>query len=219
MATAEYACELNGGDAGPGEDPDTYDNDRLSAFDQVFVGGKLTLSALKSYDTPGLKRPTIVQSTDWASPDGVSGDFDDPPQADDHLGRGVFFRALHSASEGNGEVLQAEVFQASSGDVDGDQAFRFGDLVAMFAASGAEYGDPAITTIDWTGGDFTGDGAFTFADMLKAFSDTGASYGKDSYPVTELEGVGPAMTAVPEPGTVLMLLSAMAGLLLWRRRR
>ena len=75
--------------------------------------------------------------------------------------------------------------------------------------------------MDWTGGDFTGDGAFTFADMLKAFSDTGASYGDPSYPVTPLPGGGgeALMTAVPEPGTLLMLLPALAGLLLWRRRR
>ena len=57
------------------------------------------------------------------------------------------------------------------------------------------------------------------ADLLNAFATAGKYYGQPSYPVTELGGAGPAMTAVPEPGTVLMLLSALAGLLLWWRRR
>lgn len=88
------------------------------------------------------------------------------------------------------------------GDANVDGEFNSGDLVQVFA--GGKYEQEAAA--NWEQGDWNGDGLFDSGDLVTAFADGGYEQGP------------PARAMVPEPSGIALLLTAMAGLLLLRRR-
>ena len=83
------------------------------------------------------------------------------------------------------------------GDADLDGQFDSGDFVTVFIAGKYESGAQA----GWAEGDWNGDAVFTSSDFVSAFADGGYE-----------QGPRPAMAAVPEPSSLLLMLVAMAGL-------
>ena len=85
------------------------------------------------------------------------------------------------------------------GDVNLDQRFDSGDIVAIFAAGRYETGEAA----SWADGDWTGDGLFDSGDIVAAFAGGGYDRGTT------------AAVAVPEPSAILLAL-ALFGLVFAR---
>ncbi len=90
------------------------------------------------------------------------------------------------------------------GDANLDGVFTTDDLVSVFVAG--EYEDGVAGNSTWATGDWDGDTEFDSADFVAAFSAGGYELGPRE-----------AVSAVPEPSSVLMLSSAL--LLLGLRRR
>jgi hypothetical protein len=88
------------------------------------------------------------------------------------------------------------------GDANLDGQFTSADFVAVFTVGKYETGGAA----QWEEGDWNCDGQFTSGDFVAAFTDGGYEM-----------GVRPAVNAVPEPASALLLL--LGGLWLVRRRR
>ena len=91
------------------------------------------------------------------------------------------------------------------GDADLDGQFDSGDFVTVFTAGKYETGEPAV----WIEGDWNADLVFDSGDFVAAFADGGYETGQ--YPS--------AVSAVPEPGSALLLLIGAACLLLRRAKR
>ena len=89
------------------------------------------------------------------------------------------------------------------GDADLDGQFNSSDLVTVFTAGKYESGDAAV----WAEGDWNGDSTFGSGDLVVAFTDGGYE-----------AGPRPAMAAVPEPSSCILLALGML-LVLKRRRR
>ena len=89
------------------------------------------------------------------------------------------------------------------GDADLSSEFTSSDMVQVFAAGKYETGKDA----GWAEGDWNGDGIFNSSDMVAAFVDGG--YEK-----------GPPMnaTAVPEPISVMLLMTGLIAVVVWQRR-
>ncbi len=87
------------------------------------------------------------------------------------------------------------------GDANFDGSFTSDDLVAVFAAGKYETSQSAT----WVEGDWSGDEVFDSADLVAAFSDGGFELGPR-----------PAVSAVPEPSSIALLL---VGLISLARRR
>lgn len=79
------------------------------------------------------------------------------------------------------------------GDANLDGEFSSADFVFVFTAGKYETGDAA----GWSDGDWNGDGLFSSSDFVSAFTDGGYEVG----PV-------PSVSAVPEPSSVTLLLTA-----------
>ncbi len=88
------------------------------------------------------------------------------------------------------------------GDANFDGVFSTDDLVAVFAAGKYETGGMAV----WAEGDWTGDMVFDSGDLVAAFSDGGFELGPR-----------PAVSAVPEPSSVVLLLLGCLAMI--RRRK
>jgi hypothetical protein len=86
------------------------------------------------------------------------------------------------------------------GDANCDKAFSTGDLVKLFQAGKYETGQPAV----WSEGDFNGNGTFGTEDLVVAFIDGGFD-------------PNAAVSPVPEPGSVILLL--IGSIMLVRSRR
>ena len=93
------------------------------------------------------------------------------------------------------------------GDANLNGEFNSGDMVQVFARGLYETGNPA----GWEDGDFNGDTVFGSGDMVAAFVGGGYEQG--------LKEGGPnaAVSAVPEPSSVLLLLVGLAALAGWGR--
>jgi hypothetical protein len=97
-----------------------------------------------------------------------------------------------------------ELFQSWVGDANLDKEFNSSDLVGVLA-SGTYEADVAAV---WSTGDFNGDGRTNSSDLVAALADGGYELGPPP----------PAVAAVPEPSTLLLLGIAIP-LILARRRR
>ncbi|NQU24978.1 MAG: PEP-CTERM sorting domain-containing protein [Candidatus Nealsonbacteria bacterium] len=136
----------------------------------------------------------------------------DPVPADDktaHIGQGAFLRGVnYNRFGGVTTSVDLDVFVALGGDGDGDGKVWLSD----WAALRANFGNTG-TGKTWTEGNFD-----PWADDKVWLSDWAAlraNFGNASY----VPAAGAA--AVPEPGTIAMLLGGLIGLALfgWRRRR
>jgi hypothetical protein len=97
-----------------------------------------------------------------------------------------------------------DLFNSYIGDSNLDGEFSSGDLVTVFSAGRYETGQAAV----WTQGDWNGDSVFNSSDLVAAFSDGGYEQGPRA-----------AVSAVPEPSSVAMLLIGLLGLVRARRNR
>ena len=89
------------------------------------------------------------------------------------------------------------------GDANLDGEFNSSDFVSVFTAGKFETGSPA----SWAEGDWNGDGVFGSGDFVAAFTDGGFELGP-----------APAAQSVPEPASLLMIVTGLAALGLSRRR-
>jgi hypothetical protein len=96
--------------------------------------------------------------------------------------------------------------QTYFGDANLDGEFNSSDLVAVFEVG--QYEDSVALNSTWATGDWNGDGEFSSSDLVSAFADGGYEQGPRA-----------AAQAVPEPGSLALLLAAFAGMMTWIRRR
>jgi hypothetical protein len=147
---------------------------------------------------------------------GVSGDFDGDGQltaADIDLLTAESAAGTNGVAfdlDGNGAVDKADVTSWAKdlkktwiGDANVDGEFNSTDLVVLFSAGKYENAQAAV----WTEGDFNGDGVFTTSDLVDALQDGGYEQGP----------VG-AVSAVPEPSSMVLGLGTLLCLRLRRRR-
>ena len=93
------------------------------------------------------------------------------------------------------------------GDANLDGEFNSSDLVAVFEAG--QYEDNAAGNSGWATGDWNGDAEFDTSDLVSAFQDGGYEQGSRT-----------ATQAVPEPTSLVMILTALVtGLVANRERR
>jgi arylsulfatase A-like enzyme len=91
------------------------------------------------------------------------------------------------------------------GDSNLDGEFGSTDLILVFTAG--EYEDPIQGNSSWSEGDWNGDGEFGTDDLIAAFQGGGYEQGRHT-----------ALSAVPEPRSLPMLIAAGVGLVFRRRR-
>ena len=133
-------------------------------------------------------------------------------------GFGTFFQGTH-VSEDQTE-LSIDVFQAAHGDVDGDRVVGTEDIVVI-KTSDHGFAKPGPAT--WLDGDIIGHGLDTppdgIVDLWDIFAIKRAGlYGEGQYAPDAPGGNLLSASAVPEPGTFVLLAIALVGLLVWRRR-
>ena len=197
-----------------------------TAGDQIAVsagilelGGTLKIAAtgrttFSNFEVEAVRRVVNVVGQDAAIGDGVGGgkSFDAvEPAISEHVGEGSFLQAVEYTTPGVGFDniigVDVELFIAEGGDTNGDGKVWLQDWLNFrpnFDSTGSE-------GLDWTDGDFDGDGRVWLSDWLifrPGFSGT-------AYHVFPTEG-----EAVPEPGTLAMLLAGLIGLAVagWRKR-
>ena len=90
------------------------------------------------------------------------------------------------------------------GDADLNGQFNSGDLVTVFTAGKYESGDAA----NWGEGDWNGDLTFGSGDLVTAFTDGGYEAGPKA-----------AVAAVPEPSSIILVLTSLLALFGVARRR
>ena len=104
------------------------------------------------------------------------------------------------------DALLADGFNSYIGDSNLDGEFNSSDMVVVFTAG--EYEDTVAMNSSWVEGDWDGDGDFTSGDLVFAFTIGGYEQGPRA-----------AVASVPEPASVMGLLTGMVALLIARRRR
>ncbi len=197
------------------EDTATYvcdpANDQLQVTGDVYLAGTLELHATSPMGDLaagewGEKSQTVLSVT--GDEGAIIGTFDDVPVAGEHVGSGVFLQEIVYSPEFDATAVEVSAFQAAPGDVNGDQKVDNTDLQQILGAG--SFGSPGDW--QWPQGDFNGDGDVNNND-LQTILGTGL-FGAGVYAA----GAGD-MAPVPEPGALLLLLTAALGLLLWGRRR
>lgn len=103
-------------------------------------------------------------------------------------------------------VWVKDLKHTSFGDANLDGEFNSADLVAVFSAG--EYEDMIENNSSWADGDWDADGDFTSGDLVAAFADGGYEQGPRIAP-----------NVVPEPASVLMVISGVLGVLTVSRTR
>ncbi len=106
-------------------------------------------------------------------------------------------------NEADVKVWISDLFNSWVGDANLDGEFNSGDLVAVLSSGTYEADVDSV----WSTGDFNGDGRTNTSDLVTALADGGYEVGPKA-----------AVSAVPEPGSLLLLSSALL-LLVTRRRR
>ncbi len=124
----------------------------IAARGDANLAGALTLRASSSLAAVGNATRTTI-----AVEGQLNGTFQTEPSPGDHLGFGVFHRAV---SYGPG-VVNVDVFQAAAGDTNGDGETNNADLQRILGAGSFGNG----TGWDWTQGDFDGDTDVDSADL------------------------------------------------------
>ncbi len=102
--------------------------------------------------------------------------------------------------------LVHDVLKVWFGDANLDRQFNSADFVQVFQAG--EYEDFVPRNSGWSNGDWDGDGDFSSSDMILAFQDGGYE-----------RGARPAVAAVPEASSIMMVSSALLVVLTVHRRR
>ena len=98
-----------------------------------------------------------------------------------------------------------ELKQTWMGDANLDGVFDSGDLITVFQAG--EYEDSVATNSTWVTGDWNGDAEFDSGDLVSAFQDGGYELGPRA-----------AVSAVPEPMSVVPIVACLIGIAVRRRR-
>ncbi len=125
-----------------------------------------------------------------------------------HVGNGLFRNLDNTRSE-----FLLTNYRALMGDSNGDGLFDSTDLVELFQMG--QYEDGIAGNSDWVTGDWSGDGEFDSTDFVLAFQ--AGTYNASGLLVPR-EPVA-AVAAVPEPGSMSLIVSSLLGLGLLRRRR
>lgn len=99
-----------------------------------------------------------------------------------------------------------DVLKTWIGDSNKDGEFNSSDFVAVFTAG--EYEDDIDGNSTWATGDWNGDGNFNSSDFVVAFSDGGFE-----------QGPRPAVSNVPEPSGLLLLMGGILAMFSRRRKR
>ncbi|NQU22796.1 MAG: PEP-CTERM sorting domain-containing protein [Candidatus Nealsonbacteria bacterium] len=200
------------------------DKIRASAAGALRLGGTLAVSGVDRVDADSWAdvTRTIVDkevggTIGWYDQDAqvmVGHEFEAvvPVPGDDassHVGQGAFLREVDykttGAAPADTESVELKLFIALGGDSDGDGTVWLSD----WAALRANFGNTGIGKT-WTDGNFD-----PWADdkvWLSDWAQLRANFANADY-------TADGAAAVPEPGTLVMLLSGMAGLVLLARRR
>ncbi|MEZ6116433.1 MAG: PEP-CTERM sorting domain-containing protein [Pirellulaceae bacterium] len=115
--------------------------------------------------------------------------------------------------DGNGSVEDADrTFWVNDlrntyfGDANLDGEFNSSDLVTVFTAG--QYEDGVADNSGWAEGDWNGDGEFDSSDFVVAFGAGGYEIGPKG-----------AVSSVPEPNALIMVMAGLLGMAATRRRR
>jgi hypothetical protein len=179
-------------------------NGQITAGGDAFLAGTLRLQATGPMASVGDRVIGILSAGGEGA---ISDTFDVQPAAGDHLGFGVFNEEVGYTDQ----TVNATLFQAIAGDTDGNRDVNGFDIQAILSAN--KFGKPEAA--DWTEGDFTGDGFVNGFDIQAILSAN--QFGTGPYAAADAAVGG--VNAVPEPGTILMLSSGIAGLVLLALRR
>jgi hypothetical protein len=176
---------------------------RFISKESTFIGGPLDLA-------PG----RLVISSEGGS---VTGDFNangvlDAPDIDDLTGQSAGgtnpaaydLNADALVNDQDVNVWVKDLFDSWIGDADLNGEFNSGDLVTVLASGTYEADVNAV----WTTGDFNGDGRTNSSDLVAALADGGYELGPR-----------PAVSSVPEPASMVLVLLAVGAVFCRDRRQ
>lgn len=202
-----------------GTSADLYD--RLNVVNRIDLDGTLVVEVNQlggTYTDP--TTPGTYDKFELIDAVTVAGDFDSfryagqllTPIASDkdhyHVGNGLF-RILHN----DRSSVTLTNYRALMGDSNGDGVFDSEDLVEVFQVG--EYEDGIANNSDWVEGDWNGDQEFDSTDFVEAFQ----SGGYNAIGLIKPRDPVAAIAAVPEPGSMGLVVSALISLGCLRRRR
>ncbi len=210
--SAQYVCELT-----------AEANDMLRATEDIYPGGALVLRAIDSLPPAGqpASQPwgdstrTVTVMATLGAESAIIGEFASLPAAGEHLGRGAYLTSIDVSPANFDASLEADLglFQAASGDTDGDRDVDNADLQLILGANSFNNG----SGFDWTEGDFDGDTDVDNADLQLVLA-TGL-FGTGGYAAAAPGMLEHGAVVVPEPSTLLLLASGAIGFVLLTIRK